>query len=101
MDNLNQEFNVGDVIETTIMNFANYGVFTDCGQGYKGLIHVSNIANEFVKNVQDYFSVNQVIKAEIVNIDHKNKKIGLSTKQFNIQSKKSSFSKSYSNNKKF
>lgn len=99
--NSNQEFNVGDIIEVTITSFTNFGAFSETSNGYKGLIHISNIANEFVKNPSDYFSINDVVKAEVITIDNESKKLGLSTKQFDLKSKKRSFNNSYSNNRKY
>ncbi|MGL5268878.1 MAG: S1 RNA-binding domain-containing protein [Spiroplasma sp.] len=102
MDNIsNTKFKVGDTIEVEITNFANFGVFSDCGDGYKGLIHVSNIANEYVKDAKNYFSVSEKVQAEIISIDNDTKKIGLSTKKFDLKSKNKSFNSSYSRNKKY
>lgn len=101
-NNSSQEFNVGDVIEVKVSSFANYGVFCECPGGYKGLIHISNITNGFVKDANDYFELNETVKAEIMTIDNEAKKLGLSTKQFNLKSKKANAPyKSFDNNKKF
>lgn len=81
------EFKVGDIIEVTVANFAHFGVFCKCPNNYKGLIHVSNVSNSFVNNVEDYFTIGQVIKVEIFSIDNDNKKLALSTKNFNIEKK--------------
>lgn len=100
MDNSNK-INIGDIIDVTVKNFTNYGVFADYTDGYKGLIHISNITNGFVKNAQEYFSIDEVVKAEVISVDEQSKKIGLSTKQFNLKAKNQSFNTSYSNNKRY
>ncbi|WP_174481329.1 S1 RNA-binding domain-containing protein [Spiroplasma endosymbiont of Danaus chrysippus] len=82
-----KEFKVGDIIEVTVVDFASFGVFCKCPNNYKGLIHVSNVSNSFVNNVEDYFTIGQVIKVEIISIDNDNKKLSLSTKNLNIITK--------------
>ncbi|MBP1525878.1 MAG: S1 RNA-binding domain-containing protein [Spiroplasma ixodetis] len=47
----------------------------------------SNISNSFVNNVEDYFSIGEVIKVEIISIDKDNKKLSLSTKNLNVITK--------------
>lgn len=81
------EFKVGDIIEVTVANFAHFGVFCKCPNNYKGLIHVSNITKSFVNNVEEYFSINDIIKVEIISIDNANKKLSLSTKNLNVDKK--------------
>lgn len=80
-------FKVGDIIEVTVANFASFGVFCKCPNNYKGLIHVSNVSNSFVNNLEDYFKIGEIIKVEIISIDNDNKKLSLSTKNFNIEKK--------------
>ncbi|WP_174479945.1 S1 RNA-binding domain-containing protein [Spiroplasma endosymbiont of Danaus chrysippus] len=81
------QFKIGDIIEATINNIVSFGVFCKCPNHYTGLIHISNISNSFVNNVEDYFSNGETIKVEIISIDNDNKKLSLSTKNFNIIAK--------------
>ncbi|WDA55011.1 MAG: S1 RNA-binding domain-containing protein (plasmid) [Spiroplasma endosymbiont of Drosophila atripex] len=83
-----KELKVGDIVEVTINNIVSFGVFCKCPNNYTGLIHISNISNSFVNNVEDYFSNGETIKVEIISIDNDNKKLSLSTKKFNIIAKK-------------
>ncbi len=80
-------FKIGDIIEVTINNIVGFGVFCKCPNNYTGLIHISNISNSFVNNVEDYFSIGEVIKVEIISIDNDNKKLSLSTKNLNVDKK--------------
>ncbi|MBP1525514.1 MAG: S1 RNA-binding domain-containing protein [Spiroplasma ixodetis] len=81
------QFKIGDIIEVTINNIVSFGIFCKCPNNYTGLIHISNISNSFVNNVEDYFSNDETIKVEIISIDNDNKKLSLSTKKFNIIAK--------------
>lgn len=80
-------FEIGDIIEVTINNILGFGVFCKYPNNYTWLIHVSNITNSFVNNVEDYFSNGEIIKAEIISIDNDNKKLSLSTKNLNVITK--------------
>ncbi len=45
---------VGDVVEAEVVKVAAFGLYVKLPSGQEGLVHVSQIANEFVKNVSDY-----------------------------------------------
>ncbi len=70
---------LGQILDTTIKNFTDYGVFVDLG-GIDGFIHVSDIAWKSVKKPSDILSVGQNIKAKIIELDKENYKVKLSIK---------------------
>ena len=76
-------YKVGDVIECRITGIEKYGIFVAVDKNYNGLIHISEISNGFVKSINDYVSIGEVIKARIIDIDEKEKKIKLSIKNLN------------------
>lgn len=55
-----------------------FGAFIDIGLKNDGLVHVSEIANQYVKNPMDFLSVGQEVKARILKIDTNSGKIQLS-----------------------
>lgn len=81
-------FTVNQDIQVTPTGFKEYGVFCDCGNGYTGLVHISRITPKFVRNVSDYFTIGQPFTAKIIEINEANKKLSLSTKEFNLESKR-------------
>ncbi|MGL5268484.1 MAG: S1 RNA-binding domain-containing protein [Spiroplasma sp.] len=80
-------FFVDQEIEVTPTGFKEYGVFCDCGDGFTGLLHISRITTNFVKNVSDYFIIGKPFKARIIEVHEKTKKLSLSTKEFNLEVK--------------
>lgn len=85
-----QELKIGNVINVTTTGFKPFGVFCRCPNGYSGLIHISHITPKFVKDVNHYFTLNTVVQAEIIEINHDKKQIKLSTINQNLVEKKSS-----------
>ena len=63
-----------------ITNITAFGAFVDIGIKENGLIHVSNMANEFVSDPNQYVKLNQKVNVRIVDIDKIRKRIQLSLK---------------------
>lgn len=70
----------GMVVPGIITNITAFGAFVDIGIKQNGLIHVSNMANEFVKDPNKYVKLNQKVKAKVVSIDKVRQRIQLSLK---------------------
>lgn len=77
------DFNLGDIIEVTVTGIENYGIFVSINDEYTGLIHISEIDNNFVKDINDYVKIGEKIYANIIGIDHDNKHLNLSIKNMN------------------
>ena len=61
---------------------AQYGAFVEIEGAGTGMVHISEIANSFVKDVKDYLSENQIVKVKVLSISDDGK-IGLSIKKAN------------------
>ena len=68
----------GDIVEGVVRNVVAFGAFVDIGLKNDGLVHVSEIADRYVKNPMDFLTVGQEVKARIVKIDKESGKIQLS-----------------------
>ncbi len=77
---LTKEIEVGDVYEVKITKVTNFGAFCEILPGKQGLIHISEIADKFVKNIRDFVNEGDIVKARVINIDPQGK-ITLSIKQ--------------------
>jgi S1 RNA binding domain protein len=73
---------VGKVIEGKVTGITNFGAFIRLPDGKIGLVHISEIADEFVKDINSYIKENQTVKAKIISVDEKGK-ISLSIKKAN------------------
>ncbi len=75
-----RDYNVGDVVNTTIASLTQFGAFATIIPGVDGLIHVSQIAKEHVAKPQDVLAVGQKVDAKITEVDLDKKRISLSIK---------------------
>ena len=71
---------VGSIIEGKVTRITAFGVFVDLGNGISGLVHISEVANAYVRDINEYLSVGDEVKVKVLNADSNNR-IGLSIKQ--------------------
>ncbi len=67
----------GMILNGFVINLTNFGAFVDLGIKENGLIHKSQIADEFVKDPGDYLKLNQPVRVKILEIDKARKRIAL------------------------
>ena len=68
----------GMVLEGTVTNVTNFGAFVDIGVHQDGLVHISALADKFVKDPRDVVKAGQVVKVKVMEVDERRKRIGLS-----------------------
>lgn len=71
---------VGSVVEGKITRITNFGAFVELEDDKSGLIHISEVANEYVSSVEDFLHEGEVVQAKVVSIDA-NGKVALSLKR--------------------
>ena len=64
-----------------VTNVTNFGAFVDIGIKENGLVHISQLANRFVKNPADVVSLNQQVHVRVISVDRDRKRIQLSMKE--------------------
>jgi len=67
----------GQLLPGIVNNITNFGCFVDVGIKESGLIHVSNLANEFVSDVNDYVHLHQQVIVKVLEVDVTRKRIQL------------------------
>jgi S1 RNA binding domain protein len=73
-------FAAGDIVTGTVTGITNFGAFVELEGGVVGLVHISEVADAYVKDVRDYLQLQDKVKVKVVSIGD-NGKIGLSIKQ--------------------
>lgn len=73
-------YKVGEIVSGKVSGIENYGIFVLLEDGTYGMIHISEISDKFVKDVEKYAKINDVIKAEIIDYDSDNNHYKLSLK---------------------
>ncbi|MGP1413619.1 MAG: S1 RNA-binding domain-containing protein [Bacillales bacterium] len=76
MDN----FTVGTIIEGVVLSIKKFGVFLSFDYNYVGLLHISEISNEFIDSPFNYFNKGDKITVLVKKIDNSNKTLNVSIK---------------------
>lgn len=71
---------IGQIYEGKITSITNFGAFVSLPEGPDGMVHISEVSDRFVKNIQDVCQVGDVVKVKVISIAD-NGKIALSIKK--------------------
>lgn len=71
---------VGQIIEGSVTGITNFGAFVELGEGKTGMVHISEIADAYVKDIHEYLKIKDKVKVKVLSIDDKGK-ISLSVRQ--------------------
>ena len=69
----------GEIMEGKVQGITKFGAFVELSAGVVGLVHISEIADTYVKDVKDFIQEGDTVKVKVLNVA--GKKIGLSIKQ--------------------
>ncbi|NBS16229.1 MAG: RNA-binding transcriptional accessory protein [Gammaproteobacteria bacterium] len=76
-----QDLKIGMMLEGVVTNVANFGAFVDIGVHQDGLVHISHLADQFVKDPRDIVKAGDVVKVKVLEVDVVRKRIALSMKR--------------------
>ena len=71
----------GMILTGTVRNVIDFGVFVDIGVHQDGLVHISQVADKFIRHPSEVVSVGDVVKVVVLDVDEKKKRISLSMRQ--------------------
>ncbi|MFZ5825843.1 MAG: S1 RNA-binding domain-containing protein [Bacillota bacterium] len=74
------ELEIGCIVEGTVSGITNFGAFVSLPNGKTGLVHISEVADEFVRDVNDYLKEQDVVRVKVMSFDERGR-IALSIKQ--------------------
>ena len=72
------DLKIGDTLQGTVRNVVDFGAFIDIGLHNDGLIHVSKISNNYIKDPKDILSVGQIVEVKVIDINKENERVSLS-----------------------
>ena len=73
-----EDLRVGMVLQGTVRNVVDFGAFVDLGLKHDGLVHVSELADRFVKSPHDVVQVGAVVQVRVISVDAARGRVGLS-----------------------
>lgn len=76
-----EELVIGMELEGTVRNVMDFGCFVDIGVHYDGLVHISELSKNYVRNINDEVHVGKIVKVKVIGLDLKRNRISLSIKQ--------------------
>ena len=74
------QLEVGAILEGKVTGITKFGVFVDLAEGKTGMVHISEVASAFVKEIRDFVTEGQTVKVKVLGISDEGK-ISLSMKK--------------------
>lgn len=76
-----ERIEVGTIIKGKVTSIKPYGAFVEIDEAHTGLVHISQVAHGYVKDINDYLKVGDEIEVKVISIDETSGKISLSIKE--------------------
>lgn len=71
---------VGNKLQGKVTGITKFGAFVELAEGSTGLVHISEVADKYVKDINEHLKVSEVVEVKVINVE-KDGKIGLSIKK--------------------
>ena len=75
-----EDLKEGMILNGTVRNVIDFGAFVDIGVKHDGLVHISELSENYVKNPSDVVSIGDIVKVKVIKIDNERQKVSLSMK---------------------
>lgn len=75
-----EDLQEGMELTGTVRNVIDFGAFIDVGVKHDGLVHISEMADRFIRNPSEVVSVGDIVKVKVIGIDREKQKVSLSMK---------------------
>lgn len=79
------KYRKGKIAKGTVTGIESYGIFVSLDEYYSGLIHISEVSHNFVKNIRDYVVIGDIIYVEVIDIDEDQSQLKLSIKNIDYK----------------
>jgi len=78
---------VGDIVKGQITGITVYGVFVSLMDDYTGMVHISEVSNKFIRDLNSKFKIGDIINVKVMEIDEDKSQVKLSIKQidYNVE----------------
>lgn len=78
---MSDKFEVGSIVEGKVTKIKPFGALVALDDQTQGLVHISQVANGFVKDINDHLAIGDVVKVKILSIEKESGKISLSIRE--------------------
>lgn len=76
-----EDLRQGMILPGVVTNITKFGAFVDIGVKQDGLVHISHLANRFIKDPSEAVKLQQIVQVKVLDIDHPRKRVQLSIKE--------------------
>ncbi|MDY6861515.1 MAG: 30S ribosomal protein S1 [Thermodesulfobacteriota bacterium] len=97
-DNVEEKYKMGHKVNGVVTNITDFGIFLELEEGIEGLIHIKEVSKEKVNKLDVFAKEGDTLSAMVINIDRKDRKIGLSIKSLKESQEKEDL-RAYNENK--
>ncbi len=73
-----EKIETGSVVDGKVVRIKPFGAIVQLEGGAQGLVHISQIANGFVQDINEHVAIGDSVKVKVISVDEENKKIALS-----------------------
>lgn len=80
-----EEYKVGSIIKGQVTGIEKYGIFVNIDPWYDGLIHISEVSEDYVRDIHDYVKMGETIYCQVLEISEDNLQLKLSIKNINYK----------------
>lgn len=77
---MSEKLEVGSIVEGKIVRIKPFGAIVSLGS-VQGLVHISQVANSFVQDINDHVKVGDIVKVKVLSVDEESHKIALSIRE--------------------
>ena len=78
-------YNLDDIVKCEVTGVNSYGIFVKCENDYTGLIHISEVSDGFVRDINEYAQVGDYIYCRVIEIDNDSKHLKMSIKHLDYK----------------
>lgn len=79
------KYKKGSIVKGCVTGIEKYGIFVNLDNYYSGLIHISEISDSFVRNVEDYVTIGETIYVQIIDMNENDSHVKLSIKNIDYR----------------
>ena len=80
-----EKYKKNEVVEGLVTGIEQYGIFVSLDEYYSGLIHISEISDDFVRDINNYVNIGETIKVRVIESDDDSFHVKLSIKKLNYR----------------
>lgn len=76
-----EKIEAGSIVEGKVIRVKPFGAIVQLENGTQGLVHISQVANGFVQDINEHVAVDDTVKVKVISVDEENNKIALSIRE--------------------